>query len=155
MPFDNHDEYKKIPVSRKSRERKREMKEGRKEEESGLSLTAGWQRLNDLPNNKSSGRYDRMQRGPSLGTREPLTSPYLSAKASTCSIPFRRFDPPPSKVLRKHCPFPIDRYSLIFLNNNFAQKSIFPPRSSPLIIYSKILYFISHCLLLLTDGNDK
>lgn len=97
MPFDNRDEYKKIPGSRKSRKKKREMKEERKEgrkRRAGLPLTAGWQRLNDLPNNKSSGRYDRMQRGPSLGTREPLTSPYLSAKASTCSIPFRRFDPP-------------------------------------------------------------
>lgn len=52
---------------------------------SSTSLTAGWQRLNDLPNNKSSGRYDRMQRGPSLGTSEPLTSSYLSAKASSTS----------------------------------------------------------------------
>lgn len=49
---------------------------------SSVLLPAGWQRLNDLPNNKSSRRYDRTRHGPSLGTREPLTSP-LRPKATT------------------------------------------------------------------------
>lgn len=105
------------------------MKKGRKEERkrrAGLLLTAGWQRLNDLPNNKSSGRYDRMQRGPSLGTREPLTSPYLSAKASTCSIPFRRFDPLPVQNPLKTLSISDRTLYLLFLSNNnfFLQKSI-------------------------------
>lgn len=109
---------------RKGREKKEILKEDReprrrwkeKEKEKGRRTkstvssnppTAGWQRLNDLPNNKSSGRYDRMQRGPSLGTSEPLTSPYLSAKASTYSIPFGA---PPVPLfyaaLPKHFEFP-------------------------------------------------
>jgi len=52
---------------------------------SSILPAAGWQRLNDLPNNKSSRRYDRTRRGPSLGTRELLTSP-LRPKATTLRL---------------------------------------------------------------------
>lgn len=124
--FAHYDVIGKVPIlmvnsSKSTNESKKEIERGlrttaleekgegeRRRTESTVSSTpptAGWQRLNDLPNNKSSRRYDRMQRGSSLGTSEPLTSPYLSAKASTYSIPFGASNPARLRRLPKHFEF--------------------------------------------------
>lgn len=70
---------------------------------------AGWQRLNDLPNNKSSRRYDRTLREPSLGTSKLLTSAVaVERNDSLGSILFLRDDASPQCYEPRPAPLVLD-----------------------------------------------